>query len=114
MRRGHALSTQSENHILASLPTEDYQRLSPHLEFVELQHGQILYQAGGIIDYVYFPSNAMVSLISQLSDGSSVEVGIAGYEGIVGISAVPGVNRSPHEMLVQVPDGGMRLEAGVL
>ncbi|HEX8127842.1 MAG TPA: Crp/Fnr family transcriptional regulator [Pyrinomonadaceae bacterium] len=109
-----ALSTQSENHILASLNAEDYQRLSPHLEPVELHHSQILYEAGGPMDYVYFPSNAMVSLISQLSDGSSVEIGITGYEGMIGVSSVLGVDRSPHQAMVQIPDGAVRLKAGVL
>jgi CRP-like cAMP-binding protein len=109
-----AVRPQIENHLLAALPAEDYQRLSPHLEPVELHHGQILYRAGGVIDYVYFPSKSMVSLISQLSDGSSVEIGIVGYEGMAGVSSVLGVDKSPHETIVQVPDGGMRMKAGVL
>lgn len=79
---------QHNNRILAALPAEDYERLSSHIEPVELQHSQILYEAGGRMDYVYFPEKAMVSLISQLSDGSSVEVGITGYEGMIGISSV--------------------------
>lgn len=105
---------QSENHILTSLPPEDYQRLSPHLEPIELPHNQILYPAGGVMDYAYFPSNAMVSLVSQLSDGSCVETGITGYEGMIGVSAVLGVDRSPHETIVQVPDSGVRLKVAVL
>lgn len=109
-----ALSPQSENQLLAALPTEDYQRLSSHLEPVELQRGQILYDTGGLIDYVYFPSNSMVSLISQLSDGASVEIGIVGYEGMVGVSAVLGVDKSPHETMVQVPDGAVRMKTSVL
>ncbi|HLL14180.1 MAG TPA: Crp/Fnr family transcriptional regulator [Pyrinomonadaceae bacterium] len=105
---------QSENHILVTLPAEDYQRLSSHLEPVELQHGRILYETGGLIDYVYFPSNAMISLVSQLSDGSSVEIGIVGYEGMVGVSGVLGVDRSAHETMVQIPDGGVRMKTSVL
>lgn len=98
----------NENRILAALPTEDFKRLSPHLEPVELCLGQILYEAGSKIDYVYFPLNSMVSLISQLSDGSSVEIGVAGYEGMVGIYAVLSVDRTPHEGLVQVPGGARK------
>jgi CRP-like cAMP-binding protein len=109
-----ALSPQSENHLLAALPPEDYQRLSSHLEPVELQHSQILYEAGGSMDYVYFPSKSMISLISQLSDGSSVEIGIVGYEGMAGVSTVLGVDKSPHETIVQVPDGAVRMKASVL
>lgn len=59
-----AVRLQNKNCILAALPAEDYERLSPHLEAVELHHSQILYEAGGKMDYVYFPANSMVSLIS--------------------------------------------------
>jgi CRP-like cAMP-binding protein len=109
-----AIRPQSENHILAALPAEDYQRLSSHLEHVELHHGQILYETGGSMDYVYFPMKAMVSLVSQLSDGSSVEIGITGYEGMVGISSMLGVDKSPHETMVQMPNGAMRMKASDL
>lgn len=105
---------QSENHILASLPAKDYERLSSHLESIELTHSHILYEAGGLMDYVYFPTNSMISLISQLSDGSSVEIGVTGYEGMIGVSAMLGVDRSPHEAMVQIPDGAVRIKAGIL
>ncbi len=105
---------QSKNNILASLPAEDFQRLSPHLEPVELRLGQVLYEAGGKIDYVYFPSNSMVSLVSQLSDGSSIEIGVTGYEGMVGIYAVLGVDRTPHEAMVQIPGDALRVKTSVV
>jgi CRP-like cAMP-binding protein len=105
---------QSKNNILASLPAEDFQRLSPHLEPVELRLGQVLYEAGGKIDYVYFPLNSMVSLVSQLSDGSSIEIGVAGYEGMVGIYAVLGVDKTPHEGMVQIPGDALRVKTSVV
>jgi len=98
-----------ENHILSRLPREAYARLQPHLEPVELRHGQVLHDAGGIMEYVYFPQNAMVSLISHTAAGESVEVGVVGFEGMAGISAVLGVDKSPHEAMVQIPDGGVRM-----
>jgi CRP-like cAMP-binding protein len=104
----------NENKILSRLPPEDYERLRPHLEPVELRHGQVLHEAGGMMEYVYFPQNAMTSLISHTAAGESVEVGVVGFEGIAGISAVLGVDRSPHEAMVQVPDGGTRLPVRVL
>jgi CRP-like cAMP-binding protein len=104
----------SKNNILASLPAEDLQRLSPHLEPVELRLGQILYEAGGKIDYVYFPLNSMVSLISQLSDGSSIEIGVVGYEGMLGIYTVLGVDKTPHEGMVQIPGDALRVKTSVV
>ncbi|HEV2881220.1 MAG TPA: Crp/Fnr family transcriptional regulator [Pyrinomonadaceae bacterium] len=104
----------SKNRILSSLPAEDLQRLSPHLEPVKLRIGQILYEAGGKIDYVYFPLNSMASLISQLSDGSSIEIGVVGYEGMVGIYAVLGVDKTPHEGMVQIPGDALRVKTSVV
>ena len=99
----------NENYILAHLPPEDYERLRPHLEPVELRLAQVLHEAGGRMEYVYFPLNAMVSLVSRTAAGESVEVGIVGFEGVAGISSVLGVDSSPHEAIVQIPDGAVRL-----
>jgi CRP-like cAMP-binding protein len=104
----------SENHILASLPPKDYERLAPYLEPVELRHGVIVQDAGELMNHVYFPKRSMVSLISRTARGESVEVGVVGFEGMTNISAVLGVDKSPHEALVQVPDGAMRLPVRVL
>lgn len=103
-----------ENHILASLPPEDYERLAPHLKPVQLNHGQILYEAGGRIEHVYFPLNSMISIISETSTGESVEVGICGYEGMAGISVLLGVDKSAHKNLVQVPDSAIQVSAEVI
>ncbi|HYE13747.1 MAG TPA: Crp/Fnr family transcriptional regulator [Pyrinomonadaceae bacterium] len=104
----------SKNHILSRLPPEDYERFRPHLEPVELRHSQILHEAGEPIGHVYFPHRAMVSLISHTAAGESVEVGVVGFEGVAGISAVLGVDISPHEAMVQYPDGGSRVKVGAL
>lgn len=103
-----------QNHILNSLSPEEYERLSPHLEAVKLPHGKTLQEAGGIIKYVYFPEGSMVSVISHTPEGESVEVGIVGFEGMVNVSAVLGVDKSPHEMLVQVDNGAQRLPVAAL
>jgi CRP-like cAMP-binding protein len=104
----------NKNRILAALSPEDYERLAPHLEQVEMPHGRILYKANDIIEHVYFPTNSMISLLSQTSDGSSVEVGLTGFEGMTGLSVVLGVERSPHIAMVQIHDGAMRLKTAVL
>ena len=103
-----------KNHILASLPPEDYERLIPHLEPVELSLNEITQEAGEKIKYAYFPQRSMLSLISHTAEGESIEVGIVGYEGMSNVSAVLGVNVSPHEALVQIPDGAMRMPVAAL
>lgn len=105
---------QFKNHILASLPPADYKRLAPHLETVEMPHGEIVQQSNKVMEHVFFPENSMVSLISRTPTGQAVEVGIVGYEGVAGISAVLGVDKSPYQMMVQVDDTATRLPAEVL
>lgn len=105
---------QFQNHILASLPPEEYERLAPHLELVTLPHGKVIQEAGEPISHVYFPERAMVSLISHTPEGDSVEVGIVGFEGVAGVSAILGVERSPYELLIQIDDGALRLPVAAL
>lgn len=101
--------TPNENYILTHLPPEDYERMRPHLERVELHAGQILQEAGEVMDYVHFPKNSMISLISRTAAGESVEVGIVGCEGMECISAVLRVDRAPYVSLVQFPGGCERM-----
>ncbi len=100
-----------ENRLLAALPAEDYQRLVPHLEPVELSREQVLYEPFEPIRHVYFPHQAIVSLISTMSDGSTVEVGMVGNDGMVGIPVILGGNTTTTTAFVQVPKGGTRMEA---
>lgn len=104
----------SQNHILTSLPAEDYKRLAPHLEQVDITLGQVLQETGDVMKHVYFPERAMVSLISRTAQGESVEVGIVGFEGMAGVSAVLGVDQSPHEMMVQINGSMKRLPVTAL
>lgn len=103
-----------QNHILAALPKDDYERLLPHLEVVQLDHGQVLYEIDEVIGYLYFPSNAMISLVTQMADGKIVEVGIVGNDGMSGVSTLMGNKTSYERALVQIPDGGVRCSVGVI
>jgi hypothetical protein len=79
-----------------------------------LPHGKVIQEAGGQITHVYFPERSMVSLVSHTPEGESVEVGIVGFEGMVSMSVVLGVDKSSNEMLVQIPNGALRLAVLVL
>jgi CRP-like cAMP-binding protein len=102
------------NRLLAALPDAEYQRLVPHLEYVPLPLKQVLFKRGELIKYVYFPHRAIVSLIASPEEGSNVEVGLMGYEGMVGIPAVLGDNIATTTAMVQREDSGMRMEASLL
>jgi CRP-like cAMP-binding protein len=107
-------SPQPVNRLLAALPDSEYQRLVPHLERVPLLVKQVLHKACESIEYVYFPHRAIVSLISTPEEGSNIEVGLVGNEGIVGIPAVLGDNIATITAIVQLADSGMRMEASLL
>lgn len=80
----------SENRILAALPAEEYEQVAAHLERVPLNLRQVLFRPDDELRYVHFPVNAIVSLLTDLEDGSGMEVGLVGREGMVGISAILG------------------------
>src|SRR5688572_10298831 len=97
-----------KNAILSSLPSDQYQRLLPSLEPFEFSSGRIMYDLNDPIDHFYFPVGAMVSLVTQMSDGKLVEVGLVGNDGIVGMPALFGERNSAVRAVVQIPNGGFR------
>jgi CRP-like cAMP-binding protein len=103
-----------QNKILAALPPEDYERLVPHLQPFAMERGKMLYGANKKIDYVYFPLRAMIWVVAVTSDGGSVEVGVIGREGMSGISAILGVDRSADDVMVQLADNSVRLDVAIL
>ena len=109
-----AVRPPPQNKILAALPTEEYNRLLPHLTPVSLCAGETLYETEGRIKHVYFVNGAVVSLVTHMGEGPSVEVSLVGNEGVVGLSVVMGDDVSQNHAIVQIPDGAMRMETGKL
>ena len=102
---------QSANQLLASLPASEWQRMGPLLEAVELPLGQVLYESGSKMSHVYFPINAIVSLLYVMEDGASAEIAVVGHEGVVGISLFMGGETTPSRAVVQSAGWGYRLRA---
>lgn len=109
-----AMSNPRENHLLAWLPVTEWARLLPHLEFVELPLGQVLYESGGKLDHVVFPTSAIVSLLYVLDDGASAEIAVVGFEGVVGVSLFMGGETTPSRAVVQSAGEGVRLAASLM
>lgn len=103
-----------KNEILSVLLKEDHGRLVPHLEPVKLPHGLVLYEMGQQVRHVYFPNNALISLVTQMSDGKIVEVGLVGNDGMSGLTALMGEETSPERAIVQIPNGGTRVELSAI
>ena len=104
----------NQNHLLAALLDADFDRLAPHLELVPMRLGDVLYESGGKLQYVYFPTSAIVSLHYLLENGGSSEIAGVGNEGILGVSLFMGGNTTPSRAVVQTGGFGYRLAAPVL
>lgn len=109
-----ATLARTENRILAALPGEEYQRLLPHLEQIPLVLSEILFRPDEVIKYVYFPETCIISLLTDLSDGYGIEVGLVGKEGMAGVSVALGSDREPKVATVQGAGTALRLKADVL
>lgn len=102
------------NQLLAALPEAERQRWLPQLESVELSLGQVLHESGADMPYVYFPTNAIVSLLYVLENGASAEIAVVGFEGVVGVSIFMGGGSTPSQAVVQSAGLGYRLRADVI
>jgi CRP-like cAMP-binding protein len=103
-----------KNHLLAALPADVFGRLEPHLEPVSMPLGSPIYESGGRLQHVYFPTNSIVSLLYVLENGASAEIAVVGNEGVVGISLFMGGDTTPSRAVVQSAGEGYRLKAAIL
>lgn len=99
------------NQLLAPLGASDYARLLPHLELVAMNAGDMLQETGLPIEWIYFPTTSVVCLSNVTESGASPAVGIAGYEGLIGIASVMGSDTSPTQAVVQSSGMGYRIRA---
>jgi len=109
-----ASGQRQHNHLLDALPVVDYERLASRLELVPMGLGDVLYEPGVPMRYVYFPTTSIVSLLYVLADGASAEIAIVGNEGILGISLFMGGETTPSRAVVQSAGHAFRLKAQLL
>jgi len=100
--------------ILLSISESDYSSLRPHLEYVSLPNHLVLHEAGGKLEFAYFPNRGLISLVVVMKDGRTAEAGIIGNEGFTGTLAAVGLSRSPLHAVVQITGDGFRVEVGAL
>jgi CRP-like cAMP-binding protein len=103
-----------ENRLLASLPIDEYSRLLPQLQQVSFSLGEVVYEFGGHLDYVFFPTNSIVSLLYTMENGTSAEMGLTGNDGVVGIALFMGGGTMPNRAVVQSAGGALRMKVNVL
>ena len=108
------LSPSFTNLLLTALPPGEYLRLAPQLELVSLEKKQVLYPPTEPISQVYFPENAVIPILTRLHDGRTVEVGIVGHEGIVGLHALFGTSLPPYLFIALTGGNAYRMQAEAL
>lgn len=111
MSKTTTLRAPPTNRLLAALPKDEYRRLLPSLEPFPLVFGEVIYEPGDLIRYVYFPSSGIISLLAAVEDRATLEVGIVGREGMVGLPAFMGVKTSGNRAVVQGAGETMRMKA---
>ena len=107
-------SGPKRNRLLAALSAAELRRLRPHLESTQLPLGHVVYESGRVLDHVYFPTTAIVSLLYVMEDGASAEIAVVGNEGVVGISLFMGGESTPSRAVVQSAGEAFRLPARFL
>jgi CRP-like cAMP-binding protein len=117
VQSGERTNTQGKpvsNIILLSISDDDFSSLRPNLEYVSLPNHRVLHEAGGRLEFVYFPNRGLISLVVVMEDGQTAEAGIVGNEGFTGTPASVGLSRSPLRAIVQITGDGFRVEVGAL
>lgn len=102
------------NRLLAVLPEQEYQRILPHLQLVPLPLGKILYESGGHLGWVYFPTTAIVSLLYVMDNGQSAEMAVVGNDGVLGIALFMGGATVTNRAVVQSAGQAFRMSGANL
>ena len=100
-----------QNEILLSLPAKERDQVFPLLTFVELRTHDVLHEPGDVIKFGYFLNHGMVSILTVLAEGKSVEVGLTGKEGFVGLPLIVGFSSGPTQAVVQIAGNAFRINA---
>jgi CRP-like cAMP-binding protein len=104
----------TQNRLLAALPEAEFVRIAPHLQLVPMLLGDSLYEPGGQLQHVFFPTTAIVSLLYVMESGGSAEIAGVGNEGMLGIALFMGGDTTPSSAVVQTAGHGYRLPGRVL
>jgi CRP-like cAMP-binding protein len=102
------------NRLLSALPPDAYERLRPHLEPISFSLGEVVYESGAHMRYVYFPTTSHISLLYTMIDGSTAEMGLVGQEGVVGIALFMGGETTPNRAMVQGGGAAYRMKSAAM
>ena len=110
MSNSAQLQNPLENHLLAALPKEVYESLLPHLKPVSFSLGEVIYESGEQMTQVYFPTTSIVSLLYLMVNGATAEIGVVGFEGMLGIAIFLGGDTTPNRAVVQSAGNAYKMD----
>jgi CRP-like cAMP-binding protein len=114
MLKGPRQQSPTENQLLRCISAEESARLRLTTHHTVLTLGEVVYEVGALLDYIYFPTTCVVSWLYTARDGSTAEVALAGNDGVVGVSLFLGRRSVPHRAVVQIGGGALKIPARVL
>ncbi len=103
--------TALKNHLFATLPVDDFARLLPMLELVSFRLGQVLHESGDKMEYVYFPTTAIISMLYVMQNGMTAEIGVVGNDGIIGVALFMGGDTTTSRAVIQSSGDAFRMKA---
>ena len=114
MPKGSRPQGPTENQLLRCISAEEFARLRLTSQHAVLTLGEVVYEVGAFLDYIYFPTTCVVSWLYTARDGSTAEVAVAGNDAVVGVSLFLGRRSAPHQAVVQISGGALKMPASVL
>lgn len=102
------------NHLLAGITDEEMARLLSNLQPVSLPLGKVIYESDEKLDYIYFPTTAIISLLYIMENGATAEIGVVGNDGLIGIAIFMGGDTTPNRAVVQSAGRAFKMKAQVM
>jgi CRP-like cAMP-binding protein len=106
--------TPQQNRLLAGVTPEEMARLQPGLQPVTLPLGKVLYESGEKLDFIYFPTTAIISLLYVMENGGTAEIGVVGNDGLIGIAIFMGGDTTPNRAVVQSAGRGFKMKSQLM
>lgn len=105
------INDAQKNHLLAALPADEFARLKSKLEMVSFKLGEVLYESGDKMDYVYFPTTAIISMLYVMENGATAEIGVVGNDGLIGNALFLGGDTTTSRAIIQSEGDAFRMKA---
>ncbi|MFT4438737.1 Crp/Fnr family transcriptional regulator [Caballeronia sp. 15715] len=102
------------NYLLAALPSDERERIAPHLSPVTMQLGQVVYESGDHLSHVYLPTTAIISMLYVMENGASAEIAVVGRDGLLGVALFMGGETMPNRAIVQSAGQALRLSGEIV